>query len=67
MRSVNATFIFLAILSAIALFWQDKVFAHCDTLDGPVINDAKIALEKADAAPVFKWVEEGKEAEVETA
>lgn len=30
--------------------------AHCDTLDGPVIADAKAALAKGDPAPVLKWV-----------
>lgn len=32
------------------------VFAHCDTMDGPVIADARQALEKADVTPVLKWV-----------
>jgi len=31
--------------------------AHCDSLDGPVINDARIALEKEDVTPVLKWVQ----------
>lgn len=30
--------------------------AHCDTLDGPVILDARKALEAKDATPVLKWV-----------
>jgi hypothetical protein len=32
------------------------VFAHCDTLDGPVVQSARIALEKADITGVLKWV-----------
>lgn len=31
--------------------------AHCDSLDGPVINEARIALEKEDVTPVLKWVQ----------
>lgn len=30
--------------------------AHCDTLDGPVVKDAKAALSKGDVAAVLKWV-----------
>jgi hypothetical protein len=30
--------------------------AHCDTLDGPVVKDAKAALAARDVAPVLKWV-----------
>ena len=41
--------------------------AHCDTLDGPVIMDARRALEKADVAPILKWVMADKEAEIREA
>ncbi len=41
------------------------VYAHCDTLDGPVIQDARIALEKSDITPVLKWVHQEKENEVQ--
>jgi hypothetical protein len=30
--------------------------AHCDTLDGPVIQDARKALDTDDVTPVLKWV-----------
>lgn len=32
--------------------------AHCDTMDGPVIQDAKRALETKEVTPVLKWVKE---------
>lgn len=38
--------------------------AHCDTLDGPVIKDARLALEKGDVTPVLKWVQKKEEAQV---
>lgn len=38
--------------------------AHCDTLDGPVIKDARLALEKGDVTPVLKWVQQKDEAQV---
>jgi hypothetical protein len=31
-------------------------FAHCDTLDGPVIQDARKAIAAKDITPVLKWV-----------
>ncbi len=30
--------------------------AQCDTLGGPVVQDARRALESGDIAPVLKWV-----------
>ncbi len=38
--------------------------AHCDSLDGPVVADARKALEKGDAGPVLKWVKKEREEEV---
>jgi len=32
--------------------------AHCDTLDGPVIQDARKALEAKNITPVLKWVKQ---------
>jgi hypothetical protein len=40
------------------------VFAHCDTLDGPVVKTAQAALAKGDVTPILKWVKKGDEAEV---
>lgn len=41
--------------------------AHCDTADGPVVADAKVALEKGEVAPVLKWVRPESEAEIKAA
>jgi Family of unknown function (DUF6448) len=30
--------------------------AHCDTMDGPVVQEARLALQKGDVTPVLKWV-----------
>lgn len=40
---------------------------HCDTMDGPVVTDAKQALEKGDPTPVLKWVKKEREAEIREA
>ena len=44
-----------------------KIAAHCDTLDGPVVAAAKLALQKSDVTPVLKWVNKESEKEVDEA
>jgi len=39
------------------------VLAHCDTLDGPVVKDARLAIQKKDVTPVLKWIRESDEKE----
>jgi hypothetical protein len=41
--------------------------AHCDTLDGPVVNAARTALETGKIGPVLAWVQPGDEAEIRAA
>ena len=41
--------------------------AHCDTMNGPVIPEARAALEKGDVAPILKWVKKDKEEEIKAA
>lgn len=43
------------------------VWAHCDSMDGPLIPEASAALEAGDVTPVLKWVMEGDETEVKAA
>ncbi len=38
--------------------------AHCDTVEGPVVVTAKVALEKGDVTPVLKWVRKEDEKEI---
>lgn len=55
----------IAVISFIALiFFTKMAYAHCDTLDGPVVMTAKKALEKGDVTPVLKWVKKEHEAEI---
>jgi hypothetical protein len=44
-----------------------RAAAHCDTLDGPVVADARVALDAGEVGPVLKWVAPGSEAEVRKA
>ncbi|ABL01289.1 DUF6448 family protein [Pelobacter propionicus] len=39
------------------LFSPRFVAAHCDTMDGPVVQDARKALVSKDVTPVLKWVQ----------
>ena len=44
-----------------------SAFAHCDTTSGPLIPEAKAALEKGDVTPILKWVKKDNEAEIKAA
>jgi len=46
----------LLVVFEVLLFYSVRAEAHCDTLDGPVIATAKIALEAGDVTPLLKWV-----------
>jgi len=48
-------------------FLAPLVFAHCDTMSGPVIKDAQRALETKNVDLVLKWVEEKDESEIRQA
>lgn len=49
---------FCAILAIATLFLAapEQAKAHCDTLDGPVIEDARKAINAKDITPILKWV-----------
>src|SRR5512133_3529126 len=44
-----------------------KTYAHCDTLDGPVVAAAKLAFQKGDVTPVLRWVSKDGEKEIREA
>ena len=51
----------LAILFTMVLFGSDKVFAHCDGMDGPVVTAAQKALDTGDVNLVLIWVQKNDE------
>lgn len=63
---INFVIVAVFILSVIFL-GLSKAYAHCDTMGGPVVKDAKVALEKKDVTSVLKWVKKEKEPEVRAA
>lgn len=52
---------------ALGLIAAPAVRAHCDTLDGPLVQEAMIALDKGNLTPMLKWVSKGDEAEIRSA
>jgi hypothetical protein len=50
-----------------SMIYQQAAWAHCDSLDGPVVTDARAALEAEDVTKVLKWIPEKDEQEVKKA
>lgn len=58
----------LAVFSLAALLVSTPAsLAHCDTLAGPVILDARHALAAGDVSPVLKWIRPADEPEIRRA
>lgn len=53
-----------AIAVVLSIFGPKMAHAHCDGLDGPVVNAARRALEQRDLSPALIWVGPNDEAEV---
>lgn len=51
----------------VAGYTTNLAHAHCDTLGGPVVMDAKMALKNKDVTPVLKWVKKDDEATIREA
>jgi hypothetical protein len=51
----------------LSLVFVAPLFAHCDSLKGPVVLDAKKALESRDITPLLKWVPASSEPEIKAA
>lgn len=63
-RRISGFFSKLLLAILVAILASSPVLAHCDTYDGPVIKDARLALERSDVTPVLKWVSAQQEAEI---
>lgn len=57
----------VAMMVGFSLLLPPMLAAHCDTMGGPVIADAKIALETRDLTPALKWVKPEHEGEIRAA
>ena len=54
----------LLTFAAFLMMSPSETRAHWDTLDGPVITDARAALASGDVTPVLKWVRSEDEREI---
>ena len=63
MRFRTALVCFVAVLFLVPL----PLRAHCDAIGGPVVADAKKALESGDVTPVLKWLRSSDESEARKA
>ncbi len=69
MESTNATvsLTFLMALFSVLLIASGLAFAHCDTMDGPIIKSAQEALETGKVDLVLMWIQKKDEAELKQA
>lgn len=51
----------------LSLVFAAPLFAHCDSLNGPVVLDAEKALASLDITPLLKWVPASSEPEIKAA
>jgi len=59
--------VFMTLAWILVLAWivrGSRAYAHCDTMDGPVITDAREALNRKDVTPVLKWIRSDQEEEL---
>jgi hypothetical protein len=64
MKTLHTLLFSLVIAGALALGSAADAAAHCDSIDGPVVQDAVRALEAGRVDPVLKWVRADDAAEV---
>lgn len=67
MKSSKMTVTLMAALALGGTLASAPARAHCDTLDGPVVADARAAFAKGDVMPVLKWVRSADEPEIRAA
>jgi hypothetical protein len=65
-KAKQIMFGFLSIMVIALMFLPtNQCYAHCDTLEGPVVQSARTALERKDVTPVLKWVKKEHEQEIQ--
>jgi hypothetical protein len=61
---MKRNYFFIIVLILVLIPGYNLVFGHCDTMDGPVIADAKTAIDKNNVNYVLKWVKAESEKEI---
>jgi hypothetical protein len=57
----------LSVFALLGAIYASNAFAHCDTLDGPVVATARTALDEGDVTPLLKWVRPEEEKKIQAA
>lgn len=57
----------LGLFALLVFAVPQSALAHCDTLDGPVVETARTALATGDITPLLKWVRADEEQEIQAA
>lgn len=65
--NLHKTVLAFAVAAAVNLAAISTASAHCDSVDGPVIGEAQIALRDGDISPLLKWVPAADEAAIKQA
>jgi hypothetical protein len=63
----RTTQVFTLVMVIAMLAAPKTIQAHCDTLNGPVVQTAREALGKGDVTPVLKWVKPDQEGAIRSA
>ena len=66
-KTIHNSLIVLAFLLTVGILGIDKVLAHCDGLDGPVVTAGKTALETGNVNLVLIWVQKEDESGIRKA
>jgi hypothetical protein len=67
MKTLNHAMIRSTLLPILVFLLAARLSAHCDTMDGPVVAAARVALKKGDVTPVLKWVRSEDERQIRSA
>ena len=70
MRRVGSWFLAVSAVVSVVILGLELpgvAYAHCDTMNGPVVRDARRALESGDIAPVLKWIRPADESAIREA
>jgi len=67
MKTYKTILTTLSVLAFLSIVYAGNASAHCDTLDGPVVATARIALDKGDVTPLLKWVRAEEEKKIQDA
>jgi len=67
MTTVRSCTGLIAVTVVLLVASPENASAHCDTLNGPVVTAARVALQRGDVTSVLKWVKSTEEREVRDA